>query len=198
LIVTESRRATHLAAPNIVRTQKFVTALAYAPLVISTKFIDACLSQDELVEPEEFVLQDEENEEKLGISLNDSRKRAKRNDGRLLGGRSVYCMENVPGGFDTFKAIVEANGGLCMLWKARKGTTVPAGRAGSEDSTDAEEIQEVCLLSDESKENHGLWQKFREMVEKCGKVPKIVKTDWLLETAMSQELRPTTPHELAS
>jgi hypothetical protein len=197
LIVTESRTATHLAAPNIVRTQKFVTALAYAPLVISTKFIDACLAENELVDPEDFVLQDKENEDKLGISLDDSRKRAKQNNRRLLKGRSVYCMQNVPGGFDTFKAIVEANGGLCMHWKARKGTTVPSGRAGSEDSTEAE-ADDVYLLSDEGNENYGLWQKFREMVENSGKVPKIVKTDWLLETAMSQELRPTKPHELWS
>lgn len=196
LITTDPSKATHLAAPNIVRTQKFVTALAYAPLVISTEFIDACLEENELLEPEKYLLKDKENEKKFQFSLTDSHKLALKNANQLLHGRCIYCLENVTGGFDTFKAIVEANGGLCMLWKNRKGTTVPSGRAESEASTDTDTNNDVYLLSDDSKQNHGLWVRFREMVEGSRKVPRIVKTDWLLETAMSQQLRPTKHYEV--
>ncbi|OAG43848.1 hypothetical protein AYO21_02075 [Fonsecaea monophora] len=196
LITTDASKATHLAAPNIVRTQKFVTALAYAPLVISTDFIDACLAEDKLHNPEKFKLRDKENEKKFQLSLDKSRQRAKKNANRLLHGRSIYCMENIHGGFDIFKTIVAANGGRCMLWKNRKGTRVPSGRADSELSTDTEENHDVYLLSDNGKENHGLWSRFREMAEGSRKVPKIVTSDWLLETAMSQEIQPTKVYEL--
>ena len=196
LITTDPTKATHLAAPHIVRTVKFVTALAYAPLVISTDFIDACLKEDDFVDPEDYVLKDTENEKKFQISLKDSRKRAQKNGNQLLQDRCIYCMENITGGFETFKAIVEANGGRCMLWKNRKGTTVPSRRAGSEDSTDADANNDVYLLSDDSTGNQNLWSRFREMVEGSRKVPKIVKADWILETAMSQQLRATKPYEL--
>ncbi|EXJ71725.1 uncharacterized protein A1O5_05534 [Cladophialophora psammophila CBS 110553] len=195
-VTTDASKATHLAAPNIVRTQKFVTALAYAPLVISTDFIDACLEKDELLDPEQYKLRDKDNEKKFHLSLEKSRQRAKKNANQLLQGRCIYCTENITGGFDTFKAIVAANGGRCMLWKNRKGTTVPSGRADSEASTDTDVNNDVYLLTDHGKENQGLWSRFREMAEGSRKIPKILASDWLLETAMSQEIRPTRPYEL--
>ena len=158
--------------------------------------MDACLKEDELLDPEKWKLKDKESERKFQLSLEDSRKRARKNANQLLKDRCVYCMENIPGGFDTFKGIVEANGGRCMLWKNRKGTMVPSTRADSEDSTDTEANNDVYLLSDDSKENQGLSLRFKEMVQDSRKVPKIVKTDWLLETAMSQQIRPTKPYEL--
>jgi hypothetical protein len=196
LITTDPTKATHLAAPSIVRTVKFVTAIAYAPLVISTEFIDKCLKHEEYYDPEDFVLRDTVNEKKFHISLKDARSRAQKNANRLLAGRCVYCAEDIVGGFDTFKSIVEANGGKCMVWKNRKATKVPSGRAESEESTDAESNNDVYLLSDSNEQRNALWSRFREMVEASRKVPKILKTDWLLETAMSQQLRPTGPYEL--
>ncbi|KAK5190731.1 regulator of Ty1 Transposition [Exophiala xenobiotica] len=197
---TEPSRATHLAAPRIVRTMKFVTALAYAPMVISTDYIDACLEANEQLDPKEFRLQDKENEQKLGVSLKLSRERAQKNQGQLLQGRIIYCLENIRGGFDTFKAIVGANGGECRTWRGRKGTTVPSGRADSEASTDTDANNEVYLLSndDDRKENKSLWTRFKEMAEGSRKVPRIVTADWLLETAMSQLLLPTKQYELAA
>ncbi|KIX04651.1 uncharacterized protein Z518_05521 [Rhinocladiella mackenziei CBS 650.93] len=193
---TDASKASHLAAPHIVRTQKFVTALAYAPLVISTNFIDACLDEDELLDPEDFKLEDKKNEEKLGFSLKLSRERAQKNHNQLLQGRSVYCMENIHGGFDTFRVIVEANGGRCMPWRNRKGTIVPSSRADGEVGTDIDINNDVYLLSDDRKENRSLWVRFKEMVEGSRKQPRIVAADWLLETAMSQQLLPTKQYEL--
>ncbi len=179
---------------------KFVTALAYAPIVISTDYIDACLEANELLDPMEFRLQDKENEQKLGVSLKLSRERAQKNHGQLLQGRIIYCLENIRGGVDTFKTIVEANGGECRTWRGRKGTTVPSGRADSEASTDIDANNEVYLLSndDDRKENKSLWTRFKEMAEGSRKVPRIVTADWILETAMSQLLLPTKQYELAA
>jgi hypothetical protein len=169
-------------------------------MVISTDYIDACLEANEQLDPKEFRLQDKENEQKLGVSLKLSRERAQKNQGQLLQGRIIYCLENIRGGFDTFKAIVGANGGECRTWRGRKGTTVPSGRADSEASTDTDANNEVYLLSndDDRKENKSLWTRFKEMAEGSRKVPRIVTADWLLETAMSQLLLPTKQYELAA
>ncbi|OQU98478.1 twin BRCT domain-containing protein [Cladophialophora immunda] len=197
LVTSDASKATHLAAPRIVRTVKFVTALAYAPLVISTDFIDDCLVGDKLLDPEKYKLRDKESEKNIQLNLDNSRQRAQKNANKLLQGRCVYCMENIPRGFDVYKAIVEANGGRCMLWKNRKGTIVPSGRADSEVFTDTDDNHDVYLLSHEEGDHHGLWSRFKEMAEGSRKVPKIVTSSWLLETAISQEIMPTKPHELS-
>jgi len=196
MCTTDPTRATHLAAPQIDSTQKFVTALAYAPLVISTDLIDACLNENKLMNPEDFELEDATNEKRFGISLKSSRERAQKNHNQLLKGRSIYCMENIHGGFETFKAIVEANGGQCMLWRNRKGQTVPSSRADSDGSVNADTNQDVYLVTDARKENKPMWSRFREMAEGSRKVPRIVLTDWLLETAMSQQVLPTERYEV--
>src|SRR5271155_1527247 len=175
-------RAAYLAAPSILRTQKFVVAMSYAPAIISTDFIDSCLERNEFLDPTAFVLQDKANEKKLGISLALSRERAKENRHLLLQGRTIYCMENIHGGFETFKSIVSANGGECNQYKGRPSSRVASRRADMEvDATDDDSQNEVYLISGPEKENFKLWSRFRQMAEGCRKNPRIVSPDWLLE-----------------
>ena len=116
----------------------------------------------------------------------------------MLHGRTIYCMENVHGGYEAFRSIVEANGGRCNSYKGRPGTMVPSGRADSERSgTDDEGQNEVYLLSTPDPDNGKTWAKFRAMAEGSRKMPRIVRTDWLLETAMHQKILPVEKHEIA-
>jgi len=199
IIVTQDpSRATHLAAPGILRTHKFVSALAYAPAIISTEFIDACLESHDLPDPDKFALKDKPNEKKLGFTLKQSRERAKENRNQLLVGRTVYCMENILGGYETYKSIVEANGGECNSYRGRPTTMVPSQRADSETSTaDDESQKEVILISSPGQENSKLWTKFKAMVEGSRKLPRIVRSDWLLETAMHQKILPFGQYEIS-
>ncbi|RVX71657.1 hypothetical protein B0A52_03841 [Exophiala mesophila] len=189
LTVQDPSKATHLAAPSIVRTQKFVTAIAFAPVVVSTDFIDACLKEDALLDPKKFPLKDRQAEASIGGSLEKAIGRASKNKQRLLQGQNIYVMESIRGGFETFKAIVEANGGRCMLWRNRKNMTVPSTRAESEESTDGGASSDLILVTDAAN-NNVLWDRFKQMAEKSRRTPRIVTADWLLETAISQTLRP--------
>lgn len=190
-------RATHLAAPSILRTHKFISAMAYAPTIISTDFIDKCLEKDEPLDPEAFLLQDKVNEKRFHISLAESRSRAKENRNKLLQGRTIYCVDNIHGGFDTYKSIIEANGGQCNLYRGRPGTMVPSRRADSETSTTDDDNQgEVFLISGQGKDQERLWSRFRQMAEGSRKIPRIVRSDWLLECAMAQKILPVGDHEL--
>ncbi|RMZ82777.1 hypothetical protein DV738_g1490, partial [Chaetothyriales sp. CBS 135597] len=191
-VTVDPSKATHLAAPHIVRTLKFVTAMAYAPVVVSTAFIDACLAQDRLLDTAEFVLQDKENEKKLGFSLEQSRKLARENGNRLLRKRAIYCMENVPGGVETYESIIKANGGQCMTWRNRKGTLVPSRRADSDAESEDENQHEVYLLSADDAGCEKLWDRFRQMAEHSRRTARIVSTDWLVESALSQKILPAS------
>jgi Regulator of Ty1 transposition protein 107 BRCT domain len=196
IVTTDPARATHLAAPSIIRTKKFVSAIAYAPSIISTKFIDDCLKADKLVDPNKYELQDKANEKKWAFSLMLSLERAKENRNKLLDGRAVYCVENMNGGFESYKDIVEANGGMCMTWRNRKGTMVPSRRAESEPESDNDSQNDVYLVTENEKQYEPLWNKFRQMAEGSRKIPKIVRADWLLETCMVQKVLPTTTYEV--
>jgi len=197
VVTLDPSRATHLAAPQILRTHKFVTALAYAPIIISTDFIDACLEHDELLDPADFELHDETTEKRLGVTLKVSQERAKQNQNQLLQGRCIYCVENIHGGFDVFKSIVEANGGQCMQYRGRSGQIVPSRRADNDVSTEDDTQNEVYLLSGPNKESSRVWNKFKQMAEGSRKIPRIVSTEWLLESAMCQEVLPVENYALA-
>ena len=180
---------THLASPRIMRTEKFVCALAHAPVILSTQFVDECLSTGTYQNPDEYLLVDTDYEKQLGSSLSDALARAKANKGRLLYGHTVYVTEAVYGGFDTYKSIVEANGGLCLLYRGRAVTHVPSRADDDEDSDDARSSQpeHVYLVSGTTQDEGKLWPRFRQMVEAKGKSPRVVRNDWLLNPALSQQ-----------
>ena len=170
--------------------------MAYAPTIISTKFIDECLQHDEPLDPGRFLLQDEANEKRFSISLVQSQERAKENRNKLFQGRTIYCVENIHGGFDTYKSIVEANGGQCNMYRGRAGTRVPSRRADSDTSTpDDDDKAEVFLISGPGKDNERLWPRFRQMAESSRRVPRIVRSEWLLESAMAQQILGVDNHE---
>lgn len=172
-----------MAAPAMVRTKKFLTALAFGPVVLSTDFIDACMEADEIPRTKDYLLKDEKNEEKFNIKLKDALARAKKHPKRLLDGVVIYCTETIPNGPDTYKAIVEANGGHFAIYRGRGGTVIKP--------TDEEEEEEepVYLLSGPKAEEKRLWPKFEQMARDGKMEPRVVITEWLLDTAMSQEIR---------
>ncbi len=221
-IVQEPSQCTHLAATSMIRTQKFVMALAYGPVVISTSFIDDCVDQGKLLSPDDYVLEDKASEERLGINLRESLARARLNKRQLLRGVTIYVTPTVHGGVDTYKAIVEANGGVCLPFRAR-GVVIapppPAGglprNGGHDDDDDDDEEEEadddqaqkkskqdgretraVYLLSGETAEERKVWAKFRQTVLEAGYTARIVQTEWLLDVAMSQEMRWRDDYEL--
>ena len=189
LIVQDVATCTHLASPRILRTQKFICALAHAPTIISTDFVNDCLSQNKRIEPESYLLQDTEGEKRMGSRLSDSLARAKSNKGQLLRGYLIYCTENIHGGFETYKSIVEVNGGKCLMYRARAGSTATL-RAGLDEESDGSEAGTpgyVYLISDTTPEEAKLWPRFREMIAGMGKNPLIVSHEWVVDVALSQK-----------
>ena len=188
LLVTDVASCTHLASPHILRTQKFICALAHGSVIISTNFVDDCLSQNKLLEPENYLLQDTEGEERLAFNLSDSLARAKTNKGQLLQGYTIYCTDTIHGGFETYRSIAEVNGGKCLMYRARAGSSATL-RAGQDEENDVFKPGApgyVYLISGSTPEEAKLWPKFRQMIEGVRKKPLVVRQDWILDLALSQ------------
>jgi len=185
-----------LVAPNIKRTRKFVAALAAAPLVVHTRYLDTALKQNKLIE-DPTLLQDHDNEGRFGFKLADTLDRAKVNDHKLLRGWSIFVTRDIAGGFDTYKEIITINGGDAYMYQGRTGLTLPKRRlrddpeSGSESQHQGgdEEYDYVYLVSGTTEPELKLWKAFRSLAEKQGLQTRIVKSDWLLSTAMSQQVR---------
>ncbi|KAF4164466.1 hypothetical protein CNMCM6936_009048 [Aspergillus lentulus] len=197
MVVQDARRCTHLAAPSILRTPKFVNALAYGPAIVNIDFITECLKKNELLNPDDFPLVDKTAEKRFGFSLEKARAKAKKNKNKLLQGYQIYCVESIRGGFEAFKSIVDVNGGTCTLFRGR--VSYHSQREESEDDSSGEDDlsrKEVYLLSSVSPEHQKLWPRFSQLAQSMSKTPRIVRVDWLLDIAMSQELRTAEGYEL--
>lgn len=181
-IVQACQACDSLVAPNIVRTVKFLCAMARGVMVLSTYFIDM-LDSGEVPCPDEYVLRDEAAEKRYSMNLERSVARAKANKGRLLRGIPVYCTEKIRNDADSYRAITEANGVIFKLYRARSSTTIK--------STTAEDghapPEPVYLVSSSSVKQ--MWPRFKEMAEKGNMEPRIVSADWLIDVALAQQVR---------
>ncbi|KAF2120709.1 hypothetical protein BDV96DRAFT_513508 [Lophiotrema nucula] len=181
-----------LCAPKVVRTKKFVAALADAPTLVSTSYLDYALKHNKLPPAEKHLLRDPAFEETQGFNLEESLERAKQNNHHLLKNWTIFCTETVAGGFDTYKEIIVANGGECLRWAGRPTSITSAKRtvdaAAGEVSQNQEEDEGdvLYLISEPHKREFNLWEKFRDMAKKHDMVPRIVRTEWLLFVAMAQ------------
>lgn len=201
MVVQDAKRCSHLAAPSILRTTKFVNALAHGATIVNTEFITACLKADELLNPSDFPLEDKESEQKYNIKLDTVTANAKKNANKMLQGYRIFCVEDIRGGFDAFKSIVEANGGECMLFRGRLALANSSRREESDDEESDQEDEhparhEVFLLSSAGTKHSRVWPRFRQVALDIQKTPRIVRVDWLLDMAMSQAVRSADQYEL--
>ncbi|CAG1976619.1 unnamed protein product [Fusarium graminearum] len=185
-IVGEGQPCDYLAAPNVVRTVKFLCALSRGPSVISSDFIEQALDTGNLPDVEGFILKDKDAEKKYKIDLEKSVARARANRGKLLLGVPIYCTEKIRNGPDSYRAIAEANGAIFKIYRARSGTTIRPTTAEEEGNAPPEP---VYLLSSDARDEKALWDRFREMARGGNMEPRVVVPDWLLDVAMAQQVR---------
>ncbi|CAG9998967.1 unnamed protein product [Clonostachys byssicola] len=185
-IVQEGQPCDYLAAPNIVRTVKFLCALARGPTVISSDFIQKTLEDGAVPPVEDYILKDDEAEARFDMSLKRSIARAKANKGKLLQGVGIYCTEKIRNGIDSYKAIAEANGAIFKVYRARSGTTIKPTTAEEDGHAPPEPVYLISCASPEEKQ---MWARFKDMAEKGNMEPRVVAPDWLLDVAMAQQVR---------
>lgn len=196
-LVADPKHVDILVAPKILRTRKFVCALASGPTVVNTDWLDSALQADTLNNDFPW-LEDPEGEERFGFTLGGAVARAQVNNYRLFRGWSIFVTREVTGGFDTYKDIIEINGGKALAYAGRTGLALPKRRLRYEDDENAgvesqhqggeDEFDHVYLVSGTSEAEVKLWKTFASLAQKQGLNGRIVKTDWLLHAAMSQRV----------
>ncbi|KAJ4326081.1 regulator of Ty1 Transposition [Neodidymelliopsis sp. IMI 364377] len=191
-ITDDFKKVDILCAPKVVRTKKFVAAMACGPALVSSSYLDFVLKNNKLPPPEKHAMDTREFEKEHGFNLIDAVERATQNKHKLFRDWTIFCTEKVPGGFETYKDIIEANGGKCSLWKGRTTNITATKRlvdasAGAESQNQKEDEGDVLyLISDANSKEFANWTKFCELAKKHDMVPRIVKTEWLLINAMAQ------------
>lgn len=184
LVTTDASNCTHLVAPQLIRTKKFLCALASGPTIISTDFIETCVKTGQLPKVENFILIDPIKEKEYGVKIKEIVARAKANKHSLLRRVPVYVTKYVANGDpETFQAIIEANGGTSGLYTGRP--TIK--KVNPED--DEGPPEPVYLISGLGRDEKILWPKFMEMAKDGNMEPRIVDADWLLDVALSQQQR---------
>ena len=157
--------------------------MAGAPAVLNINFVLDCLKQNKLLDPKDYSLLDKSGENSYHFKLVDAVKRAKVNQGHLLKGQTIFITPDIRGGTQTYRDIIEVNGGRCTIFKGRSTSLAVANQ------DDNETTGFLYLISGTSKSETNLWPKFQEQAEAEGKKPRIVKTDWMLDIALSQKIR---------
>jgi hypothetical protein len=196
-LTAEPAECTLLCAPRILRTKKFIAALANSPKVVNISYLDTALSTNRLPDIDSYLLEDDEAEERLGFRMDEALERGEMNANRLLHGWTIFVTEKVSGKFETYKEIISINGGTAVPYKGRA-NVISGPRLPPSEDTDAgaevenqggdEELDRVYLVSSTSDEEVKLWEKFETEAKKKGLEPRIVKTDWLINLAMSQRV----------
>nr|OQO31662.1 hypothetical protein B0A51_01152 [Rachicladosporium sp. CCFEE 5018] len=193
LLMQDPKEITVLVAKKILRTPKFVCALAWAPMVVDTKYLDAAL-KGKLID-NSSTLSDRDAEERLGFKLVEALDRARINNRQLLRGWKIYVSRDISGTFDTFKTIITVNGGAAYAFNGRTGLHIEGRVVDDEDAGPEklhqggeEEYDFVYLVSGTTAAEQKLWPGFRNQVVKAGFQPRIVRSDWLLNAAMSQQV----------
>ncbi|KAF2691206.1 hypothetical protein K458DRAFT_288583 [Lentithecium fluviatile CBS 122367] len=192
-VMDDYKKADLLCAPKVVRTKKFVAAIASGPTLISSAFIDYALRHNKIPAPEKFPIEGKKDFEKsFDINVDEGIARAKQNKHRLLKDWVIFCTQGVSGGFDTYNEIIQANGGRCQMWKGRTTTLNATKRKiDTQPQEVSQNLQEdegdiLYLISDPKKSEFPLWKSFRELAVKHDMKARIVKTEWVLFVAMAQ------------
>ncbi|KAF4556889.1 BRCT domain-containing protein [Elsinoe fawcettii] len=198
-LVTDPSQCDLMVAPKLLRTRKFVTAIANAPFVVHTRFLDYVLKHKSLPDDlQKFRLEDKEGETRLGVNLQDAQVRAKDNNHKLLRGWTIYVTDKVNGGYETYADIITTNGGKPVPYRGRSGVTVPKRRllfdqdpeAGLESQNQGGDVETdyVYLVSGQTDDEVKMWPLFRRLAEKYDLEGRVVRTDWLLNLAMEQRV----------
>lgn len=195
-----------LVAARFMRTTKFLVAISWGAAIVSPAWVDHVLkSRGTDLSTQDYELQDAnfEQEQNVCLSVSLERARAFAPLGGLLSNWTIFIDPDVSGKVKPWKQIIEANGGRIQEYRGRLTEAPKAKRrrkAGCERDVEAMETYDgdglfqeghtegrrLFLISPPDHPNY--WEKFKCMAEAGGYTPCIVKTEWLLRVALTQDL----------
>lgn len=118
-MTTKPNDCTHLVTKGIVRTEKFLCAIASSPFVLTEGWVNSSVRTGKLLPETDFLISDPESERKWNFKLSTSLERAKREDGgdSLLKGMTFYVTPKVEIDLKLLKAVIASAGGQVQTSK---------------------------------------------------------------------------------
>ncbi|KAG2065402.1 hypothetical protein BDR04DRAFT_1145402 [Suillus decipiens] len=118
-MTTKPNDCTHLIAKGIVRTEKFLCAIASSPFVLTEGWVNSSVRSGKLLPETDFLISDPESERKWNFKLSTSLERAKREDrgDGLLKGMTFYVTPKVEIDLKLLKAVIASAGGQVQTSK---------------------------------------------------------------------------------
>ncbi|KXN86850.1 BRCT-containing protein 1 [Leucoagaricus sp. SymC.cos] len=115
VMTTKPSQCTHLLAPSIVRTEKFLCALANAPVILQASWAMKSAHRKQLLPVDGFMLKDPDAETKYKVKLGEALGRAKQLKGTLFAGETFYVTAKTKVDRKLLKIVVTAHGGQLVL-----------------------------------------------------------------------------------
>lgn len=134
---TKPSECTHLVARSIVRTEKFLCAMAVASRVVSVNWVEMCIAKKMILRTysyndlllssvsdtefmcnaaaDSFTLKDPTSEQKFGFKLSQALKRANEKKGNLFEGKTFYVTPKVQVDTKLMKNVITLGGGHVRL-----------------------------------------------------------------------------------
>ncbi|THH28633.1 hypothetical protein EUX98_g5551 [Antrodiella citrinella] len=112
---TKPSECTHLVAKSIVRTEKFLCAMAAGPIIVTDKWVHTCVRTKHILVEDDFLLHDAQGEAKYSFTLADALERARTSGGKLFAGMTFLLTPRLPMEVKILKAVVLASGGQTTI-----------------------------------------------------------------------------------
>ncbi|KAK0212813.1 hypothetical protein DFS33DRAFT_1284670 [Desarmillaria ectypa] len=110
-LTTRPSECTHLLAPHVVRTEKFLCALAVSPWILSPEWAIESVVSNKLLPEDDYLLQDQTNERKYDFQLSHAVAKARTLKGQLFAKMVFYVTAKVSVDHKLLKNVVTAFGG---------------------------------------------------------------------------------------
>ncbi|KAJ3576641.1 hypothetical protein NP233_g274 [Leucocoprinus birnbaumii] len=110
-LATKPTQCTHFIAPSLVRTEKFLCALASAPAILQESWAVKSAQAKQLLPVDQFLLKDDAAEAKYRMKLADAVTRAKGLQGSLFKNKTFYVTPKTKVDVKLLKSVVTAHGG---------------------------------------------------------------------------------------
>lgn len=181
-LISDARKATHVIAPRVCKTQNFLVSLANSPVLLDRSFLEACYSSggQPRPEPEMHLLKDPSGEKEIldgTIAEMLSRAHELKQSGGLLQGYRFNIAPNIRGGFDVINEIVLAHGGY---------PCVPIKNVSKVNVSEPCDDGKVILLA--ASEQHGFIDSFKKLYKDSELKPYCYTAEWLLVSILRMEV----------
>lgn len=176
--VTENAKlATHVIAPGICRTQKFLISIANGPILLNDNYLTDCIAARKQLPVENYLLCDAVGEAKFGRSISEIMERALEFKGTLLKGYTFNLTPGLRDDFMTFDQVVRAHGGTCI--EISTPSDIASLCKSSEDGS-------IILISSASQRSY--ISTFKEVFKTCKGQASCFPADCLLVSILRMEV----------